>query len=187
MNTATICDDINMKRHRSGLRLGGDGGNCGCAGCAGCCTGPRGPAGPAGSFLGYADFYAILTPDSAIAIQSGGDVPFPLDGCAGGGTAISRISPATFLLPAAGAYLVSFSVPVSGAGQLSIAVNGAELPYAVFATAAFAINGSAIVSASAPSALSIRNPASGAGTVTAAPHICAAVPVSAHLTVIRLA
>ena len=159
-------------------------------------TGPQGPAGPqgatgpqgpAGSFLGYADFYALMPPDNDAAVAPGEDVAFPEQSFIGS-TSITRATDSSFTLAEAGTYLVIFNAAVSEAAQLVLTIDGTELSYTVSgnASAPSRITGVSVISAEAGSVLTVRNPASAASPVTLTPNAGGNSPVSAHLTIIRL-
>ena len=152
-------------------------------------VGPQGPRGLPGGVLSYADFYALMPTDNADTVGAGEDVDFPRNGVIAN-TNIGRINNSTLLLAATGTYLVSFSVPVTEAGQLILTLNGVELPYAVFGRSARTsdITGTTIITTStANSTLTLRNPATNPTALTITPYAGGTSPVSAHLTVVQLA
>jgi hypothetical protein len=127
--------------------------------------------------------------DNADTVGAGEDVDFPRNGVIAN-TNIGRINNSTLLLAATGTYLVSFSVPVTEAGQLTLTLNGVELPYAVFgrSTRTSDITGTTIITTStANSTLTLRNPATNPTALTITPYACGTLPVSAHLTIVQLA
>ncbi len=150
-------------------------------------TGPQGPVGPAGSFLGYADFYAIMPADNADPIAPGEDVAFPEQSFIGS-TSITRTSDSSFTFTEAGIYLVLFNAAVSEAAQLVLTVDGTELSYTVSGTDSplSQITGISVISAGENSVLTVSNPASATASVTLTPSSGGASAVSAHLTIIRL-
>ena len=93
-------------------------------------TGATGPQGEDGGVLGFADFYALMPPDNAATVAPGTDVSFPQNG-PNSGTGISRINASSFNLAEIGTYQVLFQVGVNEAGQLILALNGADLEYTV--------------------------------------------------------
>ena len=138
--------------------------------------------------LGYADFYALMPPDNAATVAIGADVEFPENGPIAN-TAIGRLSASSFNLESAGSYLVTFQVSITEAGQLVLTLNGAELPYTVVgrATGASQIVGTAIVTTDvANSVLTVRNPSASAEALTVTPLAGGALPVSAHLVIVKL-
>ena len=150
-------------------------------------TGPQGPIGPAGSFLGYADFYALMPADNAVAIAPGEDVAFPEQSFIGS-TSITRTTDSSFTFTEAGIYLVLFNAAVSEAAQLVLTVDGTELSYTVSGTDSplSQITGLSVISAGENSVLTVSNPASATTSVTLTPSSGGASAVSAHLTIIRL-
>ncbi len=127
-NNDSCCNDDCNRRRQS---------NCCCEennSCIKCVPGPPGPigprgpigeTGPAGGVLGYADFYALMPPDNAATVAPGTDVSFPQDG-ANSGESIVRTGDDSFNLTEIGAYLVTFQVSVTEAGQLILTLNGEE-------------------------------------------------------------
>ena len=153
-------------------------------------TGPQGPQGepgPAGSFLGYADFYALMPPENAAEIAPGEAVEFPEQSFIGG-TNITRISDSEFAFTESGIYLLLFNAAVSEAAQLVPAINGTELSFALAGkdSALSQLSGTAIISANEGDILTLRNPSSASSSLTLTPNAGGNSPVSAHLTVIRL-
>lgn len=150
-------------------------------------TGPTGPQGPAGSFLGYADFYALMPTDNAAAIAPGENIAFPEQSFIGS-TSITRATDSSFTLTEAGIYLVLFNAAVSEAAQLVLTVDGAELSYTVSGTDSTLsqITGISVISAGENSVLTVSNPASATTSVTLTPSAGGDSAVSAHLTIIRL-
>ncbi len=151
--------------------------------------GEVGPAGPAGTVLGYADFYALMPTDNAAPITAGTDVAFPQDG-ANSANGITRASDTSFTLADVGVYQVTFNATAAEAGQLVLTLNGAELPYTVVGRSATdsEITGTALITtAAADSVLTVRNPVNDTTSLTLTPSAGGANPVSAHLTILRLA
>ena len=159
-------------------------------------TGPQGPAGPqgatgpqgpAGTVLGYADYYAVMPTDNATTVAPGAAVAFPQTG-ATDGTAITRASDTTFNLVDPGVYLVQFQASVTEPGQLVLTLNGAELPYTVVgrASGTSQIVGTALVTATANSTLTVSNPAANTEALTITPNAGGTAPVSAHLVILQL-
>ena len=152
-------------------------------------TGATGPQGEPGTVLGYADFYALMPPDNADPIAQGTDVAFPRDAVIGG-TGISRIDDSSFNLDEVGVYQVNFQAPVTEAGQLVLTLNGIELEYTVAGRDALGsqIYGTALVRTTEDdSVLTLRNPAGTADPITLTASAGGTEPVSAHLTILRLA
>lgn len=153
-------------------------------------TGPQGPQGepgPAGSFLGYADFYALMPPDNAISIDPGEDVAFPEQSSIGG-TSIGRASDSSFNLFDAGTYLVLFEATVDASAQLVLTLNGTELAYTLVGRNAGGsqIVGISIIEAEENSVITLRNPISANSPVVVTPIGGGELSISAHLTIIRL-
>ena len=169
------------------IGLTGPAGPQGATGATGA-TGPQGPQGIPGGVLSYADFYALMPGDNAAVIAPGTDVAFPQNGAILN-TNIGRISDSEFLLNEAGTYLVEFQVSITEAGQLVLTLNGAEIPYTVVgrATGTSQIVGMAILTATAGSTLTVRNPADNAAALTVTPTAGGTEPVSAHLVIVQLA
>ena len=159
-------------------------------------TGPAGPqgiqgipgeTGPAGSFLGYADFYAIMPPENAAAIAPGEAVEFPEQSFIGG-TNVTRTSDSEFTFTESGIYLVFFNAATSEAAQLVPAINTTELSFALAGkdSALSQLSGMAIIAANDGDVLTLRNPASATSSVTLSPNAGGNSPVTAHLILIRL-
>lgn len=155
-----------------------------------CCTGPTGATGAGGGgVLAAADFFALMPPDNAATVAPGTDVSFPQDGPATSST-ITRLNATQFELAEIGTYLVQFQVSVTEAGQLVLTLNGAELPYTVVgrATGTSQIIEVALVqTTSVDSILTVRNPADNTTALTITPVAGGTEPVSAHLTILRVA
>ena len=130
-----------------------------------------------------------MPPDNAGPITPGADVAFPQNGVIAN-TDIGRLSDSSFLLSPVGTYLVLFEVSVTEAGQLVLTLNDAELAYTVVgrATGTSQLVGMTILTtAAANSTLTVRNPAANAEALTVTPTAGGTQPVSAHLTILRLA
>ena len=167
----------------------GPSGSTGPAGATGA-IGPTGPAGPSGS-PAYAEFYALMPPDSAATVAAGSPVPFPNNGPSAGG--IVRLNTGEFVLPRAGTYSVDFSVSVTEPGQLAIALDSGggmvELPYTVYgrATGASQIVGEALVTTTAPdSMIEVRSPAGNTPALTITPFAGGARPAAASIVIQQL-
>lgn len=151
--------------------------------------GAQGPVGPQGSVLAFADFFALAPPDNAATVAPGNDVSFPQDGPSSSGGAIARTGPSAINLSAVGAYRVSYSVPVSEAGQLILTLDGADLAYTVTgrATGTSTIGGTFLVATTATnSVLTVRNPAGNPTALTITPLAGGTRPVASHLVVERI-
>ena len=112
--------------------------------------------------------------DNAATVAAASPVEFPQDGPTTG--TIARSGPGEFVLPNIGTYRVAFSVSISEAGQLVLAVNSGggieELPYTVYgrATPTSLISGEALVTTTAVNTmLELRNPAGNATALTITP------------------
>lgn len=150
-------------------------------------TGATGPKGPE-ALSEYAEFFALMPPDNAAPVAAGKPVQFPQDGATTKG-GIARISPSTFALPSIGTYRVAFSVSVTEAGQLVLALNSVELPDTVYgrATGTSQISGEALVTNPvASSIIELRNPTGNSTALTITPSAGGAHPVAASLVIQRL-
>ena len=148
--------------------------------------GPPGPAGPPGQG-DYAEFFALMIPDNAAPVMPGDAVQFPQNGPGDGD--ITRADASTFLLPDPGTYRVSFLVSVTEAGQLGLALNGFELPYAVYgrATGTSQIAGDALVETAGPNSLiEVVNPTGNPAALTITPFAGGPRPVTASLIIEQL-
>ena len=144
--------------------------------------------GPTAVFLGAANFFALMPGDNAASVAVGTDVDFPQNGPSTIGTNITRLSGSTFNLADIGIYLVSFHVSVTEAGQLVIALNGAEQAYTVVgrATGTSLISETCLIETIIPNtSISIRNPAGESTSLTITPLAGGTNPVSAHITITR--
>lgn len=138
--------------------------------------------------LGYADFYALMTPDNAATFAPGTDVSFPQDG-PNSGTSIARINATSFNLAEIGVYQILFQVSITEAGQLILSLNGADLAYTVVgrATGTSQIIGMAIVATTViNSVLTVRNPAGNLEALTITPLAGGTRSVSAHLVITQI-
>lgn len=150
-------------------------------------TGPEGPQGIPGGVISYADFYALVSDDTAVA--PGADVSFPLNGAIAN-TDIGRVSNTSFLLAETGTYLITYQASVTEAGQLVLTLNGAELPYTVVGRTATGaeIVGTTILTTTADNAvITVRNPATNTDPITLTADAGGSNAASAHLVIVRLA
>jgi hypothetical protein len=139
--------------------------------------------------LSFADFYALMPPDNAEAVDVGANVSFPEDGPTSG-TNITRTGPGTFNLSAIGTYEVLFQVSVTEPGQLDLTINGTEQAYTAVgrATGTAQIMGMFLVTTTViNSLLTVRNPAGNSTALTITPLAGGASPVSAHLVIAQIA
>lgn len=151
--------------------------------------GPQGPAGASGTALSYADFYALMPEDNPAPILPGEDVAFPRNGVIAN-TDIGRTDGSSFLLSAAGTYLILFQASVTEAGQLVLTLNGEELAYTLTGRSAGTspVAGATLITTTAANAvLTLRNPAENATSITLTPYAGGNLPASAHLVILRLA
>ncbi|SDU04153.1 hypothetical protein [Halopseudomonas salegens] len=153
-------------------------------------TGQLGPCAAAagGGDLDFANFYALMPPDNAATVASGGDVDFPQDGPNSGG-GITRLGVDSFNLAAIGTYQVMFQVSVSEPAQLVLTLDGVDLAYTVVgrATGTSQLTGMALVNtSSANSVLTVRNPPGSPTALTVTPLAGGTSPVSAHLVITQL-
>ncbi|MGA2165490.1 MAG: hypothetical protein ABSH36_13610 [Solirubrobacteraceae bacterium] len=124
-------------------------------------------------------------------MAAGASVLFPRDGPAAGG--ILRLDTAEFVLPSVATYSVNFSVSVTEAGQLVIALDSGsgmvELPYTVYgrATGTSQIAGDALVTTTAAnSKVELRNPAGNTPALTITPLAGGAQPAVASIVIQQL-
>ena len=125
--------------------------------------------------------------DNAATVGAGEAVDFPQDGPETGD--IARVGSDEFFLPEIGTYRVTFSVPVTEAGQLQLTLDGAPLAYTVSgrATGASQIAGEALVETTAPGAiLAVINPIGNSPALTITPVAGGAQPAAAWLIIERL-
>jgi hypothetical protein len=123
--------------------------------------GPQGATGATGSEES-ALFYALMPSDNPLTVAIGADVQFPQNGPSTS-TGIRRTGPDTFDLATPGVYRVSFTVPVTEAGQLELTLNGIPLDYTVTgrATGTSPISLTTLVNTTvANSLLTVRNSSS---------------------------
>ena len=132
-----------------------------------------------------------MPPDNAATVGAGMPVEFPQTGPAAGG--IARRNATEFVLPSAGVYRLSFSVSVTEAGQLVIALDSGsgmvELPYTVIgrATGTTPISGEALVETVASnSAIELRNPTGNTPALTVTPAAGGTHAASAFVVIQRL-
>ncbi len=126
--------------------------------------------------------------DNPDPIAAGEDVDFPSGTT--GGTGITRASDSSFTLDGPGTYYVTFDATPAEAGQLVLTLDGAELPYTVVGSTAAGsrLVGQALVTTTATaSTLTVRNPATATTSLTLTPSAGGTDPVSAHLTILRIA
>lgn len=161
-------------------------------------VGPVGPTGVAGSSgaLDFGDFYAIMPPDNAVALNAGDAIAFPRTNVAGKGGITSNLLGTIFTLSAIGSYMVTFQASVTPAAQIVMVLNGAEQTAAPFDSVVGRAPGTNqmmgmyfITTIAANTTLQFWNPlgdvvplvlepaAGGTGSLT----------VSAHLTIVRIA
>ena len=139
--------------------------------------------------VSLADFNAQMPGDNAATIAPGASLNFPNNGPIVG-TDITRLSANTFNLVSPGYYQVMWQVSVDEAGQLLVALNGAEIITSCSgrATGTNQIVGMCVVQVVAPnSSLAIRNPLGNATALTITPIAGGAHTVSAHLVIVRMA
>lgn len=150
--------------------------------------GPVGPRGLPGGVLSYADFYATMPTDNAIAITPGTDVAFPRNGVIAN-TNIGRTSDTEFLLNATGTYLIMWNASIGEAGQLVLTANDAELPYTVVGTSdeSGELVGFTIINIVAPTTITVRNPTNSTTNITLTANAGGTDPVNAHLTIVQIA
>ena len=148
-------------------------------------TGATGPQGPAGSGIA-AQFFALMPPDNAAVVAPGTDVSFPQDGPNTDGVSIARISATEFNLSQAGAYRVSFQVPVSEAGQLILTLDGADLAYTLVGRdggLSQIVETTLIQTTVDDTILTVRNPAGNSTALTITPLAGGTRPVSASIVI----
>jgi hypothetical protein len=132
-----------------------------------------------------------MPPDNAATVAAGAPVSFPQSGPTAGG--IVRLNSAEFLLPRAGTYSVDFSVSVTEAGQLVIALDSGggmvELPYTLYgrATGSSQIAGDALITTAATaSTVELRNPAGNTPALTITPLAGGTHPAVASIVIQQL-
>ena len=156
-------------------------------------SGATGATGPTGGVLAFADFFALMPPDNAAMVAVGADVQFPQDGSTSG-PAIVRTGSGSFNLADIGTYQVLFQICVTEAGQLILTLDSGggatELAYTVVgrSTGTSQITGIALVTTTVVnSVLTVRNPAGNVSPLTITSAAGGTLPVSAHLTISRIA
>lgn len=151
-------------------------------------TGPQGPRGIPGGVLSYANFYALMPTDNPNPIAPGGDVAFPQNGVIAN-TNIGRTSDTEFLLNAAGTYLVMWNATTTEAGQLTLTLNGTELPSTVVGkgTTEGELVGFTILNTTGGATLTVRNPVVNTTDLTLTANAGGTASTSAHLTIVQLA
>ena len=138
-----------------------------------------------------------MPPDNAATVAVGAAVQFPENGPSTGlitRRAGSLLTESTeFVLPNIGTYRVAFSVSVTEAGQLVLALDSGagmvELPYTVYgrATGTSLISSEALVKTTAAnSALELRNPAENTTALTITPRAGGTRPAVASLVIQQL-
>jgi hypothetical protein len=132
-----------------------------------------------------------MPPNNGSTVAAGSPVEFPQDGPSDG--PITRANSTEFLLPEIGTYRVAFSVSVSEAGQLELAVNAGAgmvaLNYTVSgrATVTSPIAGEALVTTTViNTALEVRNPAGNPTALTITPEAGGTHAVAASLVIQQL-
>ena len=162
-------------------------------------TGPQGPRGLQGEtgatgatgapgtgiepVFGYFYLQNITAPHP---IGVGESVPFDRNGPSSG---LFRSSETEFVLRDIGVYEVTWQVSVDEAGQLVLALDGAEIPSTVVgrATGASQIVGNVLIENSVPgSTLSVRNPIGNPVALTLTPLAGGARPATSSLVIKRL-
>ena len=111
-----------------------------------------------------------MPPNNAATVAPGTAVQFPQNGPTSG--EITRTGASTFLLPNIATYSVSFTVPITEAGQLVLNLNGTELANTVYgrATGTTPIAGTTLIqTTTVNSVLTINNPSSAAAALTITP------------------
>ena len=128
-----------------------------------------------------------MPPDNTAVIAPGADVAFPNSGPGTG--SITAASDTSFTVVDAGTYLVVFQVPITQAGQLQLAVNGAGVASTVVGRNAGSdqIVGMSVQTLSAGDTVAVRNPTGNTGSLTVTQSAGGEVPGSAHLIFVRLA
>jgi hypothetical protein len=151
------------------------------------CNGTSSGGGGTGGGGTWGFFYALMPPDNADTVAAASPVDFPREL---GASTITRASASDFILPAIGVYEVSWQVSVTEAGQLVLGLDSGsgieELPYSVVGrvTGTSQIVGHVVViTSSANSHLSVRNPAGNSPALTVTPVAGGTHPVSASLLI----
>jgi hypothetical protein len=140
--------------------------------------------GPSGvKAFGY--FYALMPGDNAATIAPGTAVDFPNTGTANGITP-SGLGDRAFILPAIGTYEVFWQVSITEAGQLVLALDGAEQAYSVAGrnvVSAQITNQVLVRTTVVNSLLTVRNPTGNSAALTVTPIAGGFQPVSATLLI----
>ncbi len=138
----------------------------------------------------FAEFYALMPSDNAVAVAVGDSVDFPSDGLFFGDS-IERngVSDFEFLLKAIGTYKITFQASIAEAGQLGILLNGALVAKSVVGKAS--TGGQLVCSCLidvtvVDSTLSIVNPLGNIGSLTLTASAGGASAVSSNLLIERL-
>jgi len=150
-------------------------------------TGETGETGPLGVRpFGY--FFALMPGDNSATIALGGSVDFPQNGVANGIFRVGIVAD-EFVLPAIGAYEISWQVSITEAGQLVVALDGVEQPRTTAGRATLTtqiLNHVILETTVANTVLTIRNPAAAAAALTVTPSAGGASAVSASLVIKQL-
>jgi collagen triple helix repeat protein len=151
--------------------------------------GPIGLTGQAGAdgVSAYAEFFAVNPGGNPLTMFPGDAIPFPQDGPSSG--AIARSGPSSINLPDIGTYRVSFSVPITEAGQLVVTLDGVELDYTVAGrfTGNTSIAGETLIETTAPNmSLAVGIPADSSSGLTMSPFAGGNQPVAATLVIEQL-
>ena len=136
----------------------------------------------------FADFYALMPPDNSPTVPAGGNIQFPRNGPAQGPSIIRDLgpSPDKFRLVTPGFYQVFFDANVIETAQLVLTLNGVQLLSTVAGrnTGGTFIGGMRIIRTTiANSILSVTN---STGYTIRPEANGGPLPVSAHLTILRL-
>lgn len=152
-----------------------------------------GGGGGSGLLTTFAQFYALMPGDNSATVAVGAAVNFPNDGPTSG-AGIARLSASTFQLSAIGTYEVTWQVSVDEAGQLDLwldsGVGAVEQSQTVVgrATGTNQLMGNTLITTTAVnSILSVRNPSGNSTALTITPIAGGTHPVSALLTIKRIA
>lgn len=135
----------------------------------------------------FSNFFALMPEDNPTPVAVGAAVQFPQDGPTNG--AASRASSSTFTIPFTGTYEVSWQVSVTEAGQLMVKLDSLAIDSTVVGRAGGTdqIVGNTIIAINAGAVLSIINPVGNAAALTITPSAGGTHPVSATLSIKRLA
>jgi hypothetical protein len=132
----------------------------------------------------------MMPPDNAATIAPATAIDFPQDGAANG---IIRYSASEFILPNAGIYEISWQASIVEAGQLVLGLDSGagvvELPETLAGRATGAsqiVNRVLIVTSTANSLLSVRNPTGNSVALTLTPVAGGNQSVSASLVIKQL-